>query len=114
MDNLLTLTLEAHNPERNHHRHYEIAVGRDLLDDWTVSIRYGRAGQFGRMERFGGKDAEALQVLIRDRLRRRQSAMTRIGCQYGVTGIVVMADDCSDLEPVLWFPEASLTPFSMP
>jgi hypothetical protein len=36
MDNLLTVTLEAHNIELNHHRRYQITVGRDLLDDWTV------------------------------------------------------------------------------
>ncbi len=33
MDNLLTLAFEAHHPERNHHRRYEVSVGRDLLED---------------------------------------------------------------------------------
>ena len=47
MENLLSLTLEAHNAGQNHHRHYVVMVGRDLLDDWTVSIRYGRTGQHG-------------------------------------------------------------------
>jgi hypothetical protein len=45
MDNLLTVAFEAHNPEKNHHSRYQITVGRDLLDDWTIAIRYGRAGQ---------------------------------------------------------------------
>jgi hypothetical protein len=39
MENLLTIALEAHNDDLNHHRSYEITVGRDLLDDWTLSIR---------------------------------------------------------------------------
>ena len=33
MDNLLNIVLEAHNVERNHHRQYEITLGKDLLDD---------------------------------------------------------------------------------
>src|ERR1017187_2629005 len=32
----------------NHHRRYQITVGCDLLNDWTVIIRYGRTGQGGR------------------------------------------------------------------
>ena len=36
MDNLLTVAFEAHNAEKNHHRRYQVTVGRDLLDDWTV------------------------------------------------------------------------------
>ena len=48
MDNLLTVAFEAHNAEKNHHRRYQVTLGRDLLDDWTVAIRYGRTGQGGR------------------------------------------------------------------
>lgn len=82
MDNLMTLAFEAHNAELNHHRRYEISIGRDLFDDWCVSIRYGRAGQRGRVEWFGGVLAEPLQAVIRDRLQRRLSAPKRIGCRY--------------------------------
>jgi hypothetical protein len=45
MDNLMTVVFEAYNTELNHHRRYQITVGRDVLDDWTVSICYGRSGQ---------------------------------------------------------------------
>ena len=45
MDNLLTVAFEAHSQEKNHHRRYQITVGRDLLNDWTVAIRFGRTGQ---------------------------------------------------------------------
>jgi len=44
MGNLLSLTLEAHNTEQNHHRRDAVTIGRDLLDAWTISIRYGRTG----------------------------------------------------------------------
>lgn len=47
MDNLLTVAFEAHNAEKNHHRRYQVTLGRDLLNDWTVAICYGRTGQVG-------------------------------------------------------------------
>src|SRR6202522_292228 len=82
MDNLLTVTFEAHSQEQNHHRRYEVVVGRDLLQDWTVAIRYGRVGQPGCELRFGAAGAQDIKSIIRDRLRRRLSAPKRIGCPY--------------------------------
>ena len=82
MDNLLTVAFEAHHAEKNHHRRYEVMVGRDLLDDWTVAIRYGRIGQGGQERRYASPKPEEMQAVIRDRLRRRLSAPKRIGCPY--------------------------------
>jgi predicted DNA-binding WGR domain protein len=82
MDNLLNLTFEAHNAEQNHHRRYQVTVGRDLLDDWTVSVRYGRVGQGGQEKRFASAKPEEMRAVIRDRLKRRLSAPKRIGCPY--------------------------------
>ncbi|MBX9653858.1 WGR domain-containing protein [bacterium] len=82
MENLLTVAFEAHNAEKNHHRHYQVTVGRDLLDDWTVSIRYGRTGQDGRELRYAAAEAKQVQAIIRERLHRRLSAPKRIGCPY--------------------------------
>jgi hypothetical protein len=82
MDNLLTLALEAHNAEKNHHRRYQVTLGRDLLDHWTVAIRYGRTGQAGRELRYAAAEAGELRPIIRDRLVRRLSAPKRIGCPY--------------------------------
>src|SRR3954468_24855751 len=82
MDNLLTVALEAHHEAKNHHRHYQVTVGRDLLDDWTVAIRYGRAGQAGRELPYAAAEPDAMRAVIRDRLRRRLSAPKRIGCPY--------------------------------
>jgi predicted DNA-binding WGR domain protein len=89
MDNLLTVTLEARNPERNHHRRYQIILGRDLLDAWTVAIRYGRIGQGGQEWRQGSARPEEIRAVIRDRLRRRLSAPKRIGCPYRLTRLDV-------------------------
>jgi hypothetical protein len=85
MDSLLTLTFEAHHAERNHHRHYEVRIGRDLLDDWTVTIRYGRVGEGGQERRYGSPEPTVLRAILRDRLRRRLSAPKRIGCAYRLT-----------------------------
>ncbi|MGD0137390.1 MAG: hypothetical protein ABSD28_00815 [Tepidisphaeraceae bacterium] len=85
MENLLTIALEAHHDDLNHHRLYEITVGRDLLEDWTVSIRYGRVGGGCHSQRFTAKDQDRLRAIIRERLRRRRTAPKRIGCSYRVT-----------------------------
>ena len=87
MDNLLTVAFEAHNAEKNHHRRYQLTVGRDLLDDWTVAIRYGRTGQGGAGEAVSISKAEEMRAVIRDRLRRRLSAPKRIGCPYRLTAL---------------------------
>lgn len=84
MENLLTLALEAHNPERNHHRRYEIEIGRDLFDEWTLSIRYGRVGRIGQAKVFSSKDLRELEPIIRGRLRRRMTSQSRIGCSYKI------------------------------
>jgi predicted DNA-binding WGR domain protein len=87
MDNLLTVEFEAHNAEKNHHRRYKLTVGRDLLDDWTVAIHYGRTGQGGQEIRFASAKPEEMRAVIRDRLRRRLSAPKRIGCPYRLTAL---------------------------
>lgn len=81
MHNLLFIALEAHHVERNHHRRYEVCVGRDLLGDWTVTVRYGRAGKPLRALRFAGSE-DAMRRVVRSHLQRRATALRRIGCAY--------------------------------
>jgi predicted DNA-binding WGR domain protein len=85
MENLLELSLEAHNPQANHHRRYEICVGSDLFGESTVTFRYGRTGRGGQEMRHGSADPAFLRSLIRKHLRRRLSAPRRIGCRYELT-----------------------------
>lgn len=87
MDNLLTIALEAHSDERNHHRRYIVTVGRDLLGEWTVCVRYGRIGQELRCVWFGGEDERDMQRVVHDRLQRRLSAPRRIGCAYRLCSV---------------------------
>ena len=62
MDNLLSVAFEAHNAEKNRHRRYEVMVARDLLDEWTVAIRYGRTGQGSQEKRFASSKAEEIRA----------------------------------------------------
>lgn len=82
MDNLLTISFEAHHAENNHHRRYEVSVGRDLFDTFTVVIRYGRIGQRSQERRYSAPQPGELRTIIRQLLRRRLSAPKRIGCPY--------------------------------
>ncbi|QOJ13983.1 MAG: WGR domain-containing protein [Planctomycetia bacterium] len=92
MLDLLTIALEAHSDELNHHRRYEVSVGRDLLGDWVVTVRYGRVGGPLRELRLGSPDAEEAQAIVHDRLRRRLSAPRRIGCSYRMVGFSTEAE----------------------
>jgi hypothetical protein len=85
MENLLTVALEAHHAEQNHHRRYKVAVGRDLFGAWTVNICYGRVGQCGRELRYSAAKLDDRRRIVDDRLRRRLSAPRRIGCAYRLT-----------------------------
>jgi predicted DNA-binding WGR domain protein len=107
MDNLLTLAFEAHNTEKNHHRRYQITIGRDLLDDWTVSIRYGRIGQDGQQKRFASPKPEEMRQVISERLRRRLSATRRIGCAYRLTRL----DMAEGFDSAAWLPEEVMARF---
>lgn len=104
---LLTVVLEAHHAERNHHRRYRVTVGRDLLDDWTVEITYGRTGQGGRSIRYAGPDPGPMQDVLRDRLRRRLSAPRRIGCPYRLAALSA----APGFDAASWLPDEILAPF---
>ena len=101
MDNLLTATFEAHNPEKNHHRRYSIRIGRDLLNDWTVTIGHGRTGQAGQEMHFASRYVEEAQAIVQTRLRRRLSAPRRIGCRYRLMTL----DAASGIDAGAWFPD---------
>jgi predicted DNA-binding WGR domain protein len=100
MENLLAVSFEAHNPNRNHRRRYEVVIGRDLLDSWTLAIRYGRIGQGGRELRYAGTDPAAIRAIIRRSLRRRLSAPTRIGCPYRLVAVSA----APGFDPFAWLP----------
>lgn len=105
MDNLLNIVLEAHNPQRNHHRRYEITVGKDLLNDWTVKIRFGRVGHYGQVQQFASPKAEEMRSVIRERLQRRISAPRRIDCAYRLSAF----STSQGIDPADWLPGKLVT-----
>jgi Resolvase, N terminal domain/WGR domain len=100
MHNLLTVVFESHHAAGNCHRRYQITVGRDLLDDWTVCVCYGRVGQAGQELNFGGPKAEDMRTVVRERLRRRLSAPKRLGCPYRLT----VLNSASEFDASEWLP----------
>ncbi len=107
MDNLLTVSLEAHNDDRNHHRWYEIRLGRDLFGDWTVCLHYGRVGRAGQAVRHAGSDPEPLRQVLCETLRRRLTAPTRIGCAYALRELRA----ADDIDVAFWLPASILSAF---
>ncbi len=89
MDGLLRVCLEAHNPDRNHHRWYEVRLGRDLFRHCVVTIQYGRAGVAGQSLTYSDRDPTVARDIIRHYLNRRTSAPRRIGCEYRVCDLSV-------------------------
>lgn len=83
MDGLLRVRLEAHNPGRNHHRWYEVRLGRDLFGHWVVTIGYGRAGFGGHTLTYSDADPTVVRDIIRHHLDRRSSARGGSGASTG-------------------------------
>lgn len=104
MDNLLAVTVKAHHQEINHHRRYQVILGRDLFEEWTVAIRHGRTGQAGTERRYASAQADDMRAVIRARLRRRLSAPRRIGCSYQLVALHA----APGLEAVDWLPREFL------
>jgi predicted DNA-binding WGR domain protein len=100
MDNLLTVAFEAHSEEHNHHRRYEVVIGYDLLNDWTLTIRYGRVGRASQIRLYAAPQPEAVRAMIRKSLLRRLTAPQRIGCSYRLTTL----NAAPSLNPSDWLP----------
>jgi hypothetical protein len=103
----VTVALEAHHTGKNHHRRYQITVGRDLLDAWTVAICYGRAGQGGRELRYASPQPEEMRVVIRDGLRSRLLAPKQIGCAYQLAAFSV----APGFDALAWLPGGVMARF---
>lgn len=108
MDNLLAITLTANNSNQNHHRFYNIRIGRDLFGDWTMICQFGRAGTRGREVHHAAMNIRDLQRLLQISLKRRLSAPKRIGCPYELTEFSIandpMLESCFPRELTAAFP----------
>lgn len=77
--------LEARQPNRGHFRSYHIEAGTDLLGDWLVVITFGRIGSPGHSLCYAFNSEDEAKTLVRQTLRRRETARKRIGTEYRLT-----------------------------
>jgi len=78
----LCLRLEARAPARRCHRAYEIVGGQDLFGVWLVETRYGRIGSLGQSKTRSFGCIDEAVALVEACLRKRATALRRIGVAY--------------------------------
>jgi predicted DNA-binding WGR domain protein len=79
-----SVLLNADCPQLNIRRSYLIEAGQDLFDNWIVEINYGRIGCQGKKRVILLDDEEGTKKEVIKCLRRRASAIKRIGVGYVV------------------------------
>ncbi|MFN8702135.1 MAG: WGR domain-containing protein [Rhodospirillales bacterium] len=76
------IRLEAHDPNRNIHRGYEIVRSNDLFGWTIVELRWGRVGGEMRSKILSAEAPAAADRIVRTALRKRAGAIKRIGVPY--------------------------------
>ncbi len=76
------IRFEAHDPQRNIHRAYEIERERDLFGWTVIRTRWGRCGATLREKTIATPSPETADRLVRAVLRKRGNARRRIGVEY--------------------------------
>ena len=82
MINDLEIALRADNPATNCWRDYHLLLGRDLLGDWCIAVRWGRVGTAGSIAIHGFGSRDDAVAFVGVLLKRRLTAPRRIGCPY--------------------------------
>jgi predicted DNA-binding WGR domain protein len=82
MENLLKIRLRALSFELKHDREYMIRLGKDLFQQWYVTITFGRFNAWGTSKTKTFDTQEEAYSHINSMLRRRLSSIKRIGCAY--------------------------------
>jgi predicted DNA-binding WGR domain protein len=77
-----SILLNAECPALNIKRSYFIQAGQDLFGNWVVEINYGRIGRKGRIKVLLKNTEQEAQAEIKRRLKKRESAIKRIGVPY--------------------------------
>jgi predicted DNA-binding WGR domain protein len=77
-----SILLNADYPDLNIRRSYFIEAGQDLFGDWIVEINYGRIGCKGRKKVTLLKNEEEAKKIVKKHLKKRESAIKRIGVSY--------------------------------
>lgn len=76
------ILLEARNPSRNILRSYYVSAWHDLFGRLMVEVIHGRVGARGKRSMFFMNDHEEAIEFISELLKRRESAIKRLGVPY--------------------------------
>lgn len=82
-----SILLIADHPALNIRRSYLIQAGQDLFENWVVEINYGRIGHKGRNKYLVLDDEDCTKKAVIKCLKKRASAIKRIGVGYVVKWI---------------------------
>jgi predicted DNA-binding WGR domain protein len=83
--NFHLIHLEAHLPEANIRRFFNILFGKNLFGDLQMTVTNGRIGAKGRKKHFLFEEETSLYKKLRQVLRKRLNAHKRLGCAYIIT-----------------------------
>ena len=76
--------LEAVCPDKGIQRFFNIEADQDLFKAWYIKVANGRIGTKGCVRTYRFEDETSLDKKLRQLLRKRINAMTRLGCNYQV------------------------------
>ena len=78
----ILIELHARDAANNRHRAWRVVVGPDLFGLWTAHVKFGRIGAAGRTMRHEFNCEAAAIAFVRRGLRRRATAVRRLGVPY--------------------------------
>ena len=84
IDGLSEILIELHacDPATNRRRAWRVVAGTDLFGRWTAQVTFGRIGAAGRTVRHEFASETAAVAFVRRSLRRRATAVRRLGVPY--------------------------------
>ncbi len=80
----IKVVLRASDPSRNCYRSWSVEAGLDLFGKWTVRVSFGRIGSNGRTMAREFASEDEVRAFVRRGLRRRSTAVRRLGVAYRV------------------------------
>ena len=89
--------LEAVCPDKGIQRFFNIEADQDLFKAWYIKVVNGRIGTKGSVRTYRFEDEISLDKKLRQLLRKRINAMTRLGCNYQVKRSSVSQEVLVDL-----------------
>jgi len=80
----IKVVLRACDPALDRYRSWSVEAGQDLFRNWMVRVSFGRIGCKGRTIAREFASEDDVRAFVRMGLRRRQTAIRRLGVAYRV------------------------------